>query len=294
MCRDRALYAYYPRSRPHRVPPKAGPRPSRQATFRAGGVDARIDIDPEVGTPGEQLFENYSIEDVPGAGSFENYPNRNSVPYKEIYGLKNAKTVYRGTFRMTGWCETMRSVVALDWLNDKPVKGFKGKTYADMTKFLTKAKPGEDAAKATARFLGMKPYSAVMKRLGWLGLYSDKQLPKDKDNPLDYMNVLTLEKMSMDKGDIDMIVMNHEFIAEYNDGKREFLTSTLIDYGVPGEDTSIARTVSLPAAIAVRMILEKKITKPGVLIPVYPEIYEPILDELEEMGIKFVERKTKL
>ena len=248
----------------------------------------------EVSYPGEQLFENYSIEDVPGAGSFENYPNRNSVPYKEIYGLKSAKTVYRGTFRMTGWCETMRSVVALDWLNDKPVKGFKGKTYADMTKFLTKAKPGEDAAKATARFLGMKPYSAVVKRLGWLGLFADKPLPKDKDNPLDYMNVLTLEKMSMAKGDIDMIVMHHEFIAEYKGGKRELLTSTLIDYGVPGEDTSIARTVSLPAAIAVRMILEKKITKPGVLIPVYPEIYEPILDELEEMGIKFVERNTKL
>src|SRR4030042_4694349 len=62
----------------------------------------------EVSVPGEQLFENYNLQDVPGVGAFENYPNRNSVPYKEIYGLKDAKTVYRGTFRMHGWCETMR------------------------------------------------------------------------------------------------------------------------------------------------------------------------------------------
>ena len=47
--------------------------------------------------PGEELFENYSIQDVPNVGSFENYPNRNSVPYKDIYGLKYAKTVYRGS-----------------------------------------------------------------------------------------------------------------------------------------------------------------------------------------------------
>ena len=62
----------------------------------------------EISIPGEQLFEHYYLQDVKGVGTFENYPNRNSVPYKDIYGLKDAKTVYRGTFRMTGWCETFR------------------------------------------------------------------------------------------------------------------------------------------------------------------------------------------
>jgi hypothetical protein len=41
---------------------------------------------------------------------------------------------------MTGWCETMRKIVALGWLNDKPLKGFKGKTYGDITRFLVCAK----------------------------------------------------------------------------------------------------------------------------------------------------------
>ncbi|MFH0816904.1 MAG: saccharopine dehydrogenase C-terminal domain-containing protein [Methanobacteriota archaeon] len=244
--------------------------------------------------PGEELFENYVIEDVPGAGAFENYPNRNSVPYKKIYCLKDAETVYRGTFRMTGWCETLRAIVALGWLQDKPLKGFKGKTYADVTRALVKAKPKDCLACAVADFLDLPHHAAIVKRLEWLGLFSDKPLPKDRDNPLDYLNVISLEKMEIGKKDKDMIVMNHEFIAEYKGGKRELITSTFVDYGEVGGDTAIARTVSVPAAIAVRMILEKKITKPGVLIPVDPQIYNPILNELEKYGIKFVERKTGL
>ena len=242
----------------------------------------------EVSIPGEQLFENYTIQDVPGIGSFENYPNRNSIPYKEIYGLKDAKTVYRGTFRMTGWCETLRKIVALGWLGEEPVKGFSGKTYGDLTRTLIGVGPKDDLIKSTARFLGLEPYSTVIKRLEWVGIFSEEPLPEDKSSPLDYLNVLTLKKMSLGEDERDMIVMHHEFIAEYL-SKKEHITSTLIDYGIPNGDSSISRTVTLPAAVAVKMILEGQIKITGVHIPVIPEIYNPILDELEPMGIKFNE-----
>lgn len=243
----------------------------------------------EVSIRGEKLFENYTIQDVPEAGSFENYPNRNSVPYKQIYGLKHATTVYRGTFRMTGWCETMRRIVALGWLGDKPVSGFSGKTYGDLTRKLIGAGSKDDLSQAVARFLGLKSYSAVIKRLEWLGLFSDEPLPDDRNNPLDYLNVLTLKKMSLKPEERDMVVMHHEFVAEYP-SKKEYITSTLVDYGIPNGDSSVSRTVALPAAIAVKMILEEKIDNTGVHIPVIPEIYNPILDELEEMDIIFHEK----
>jgi len=242
----------------------------------------------EVNVPGEKLFENYVLQDVPGVGTFENYPNRDSVPYKDIYGLKDAKTVYRGTFRMTGWCETLRSIVALGWLNDKPVEGFSGRTYGELTRRLIGAGSNDDLVKATAKYLDLKEYSAVIKRLEWLGLFSDTPLPEDKDNPLDYLNVLTLNKMKLGENERDMIIMHHEFIAEYPD-KKEYITSTLLDYGIPNGDSAVSRTVALPAAIAVKMILNGKIDLTGVHIPVIPDIYNPILDELEEMNIKFTE-----
>ena len=243
--------------------------------------------------PGEELFENYRMEVVPDVGTFENYPNRNSVPYKEIYGLKDAQTVYRGTFRMTGWCETMRNVVALGWLGEEALSGFNGKTFADATRHLIGVGPEGCVETAVAKFLGLKPYATVLKRLCWLGLFSDRALPEDVDNPLDWMNVLTLEKMALGKDERDMIVMHHEFVAEYPD-RKEHITSTFLDFGILGGDTSIARTVSLPAAIAVRMVLEGKITEPGVHIPVSPGIYNPILDELSNIGINFKEVTTTL
>ncbi len=248
----------------------------------------------EVNVPGEQLFENYYIQNVPEAGAFENYPNRNSVPYKDIYGLRDAQTVYRGTFRFTGWCETMRRVVALGWLRDDPIPGFTGTTYGSLTRHLIGAASGADLAKATAKFLGVDPFATVIKRFEWLGLFGDEPLPKDKNTPLDYLNVITLKKMIIGEHEKDMIVMHHEFVAEFPDGKKEYLTSTLVDYGIPGEDTSVARTVSLPAAIAVRLILDGKIKDTGCHIPVSPTIYNPILDELEPYNVVFKERKHPL
>ena len=247
----------------------------------------------EVNIPGEKLFEHYTLQDVPGVGTFENYPNRDSIPYKEIYNLKDAETVYRGTFRMTGWCETLRCIVALGWLNDRSLDVFSGKTYGDLTRKLINAKPDDDLVRATAKYLGLKEYSAVIKRLEWLGLFSDIPLPDDKDNPLDYLNVITLDKMKLGKNESDMIIMHHELIAEYSNGK-EYITSTLLNHGSPNGDSAVSRTVALPAAIAVKMILEGQIDIAGVYIPVIPEIYDPILDELEEMNVKFVEKSRHI
>jgi saccharopine dehydrogenase-like NADP-dependent oxidoreductase len=64
----------------------------------------------------------------------------------------------------------------------------------------------------------------------------------------------------------------------------------MLDFGNTNEDTAIARTVALPAAIGAKLILENKIQHKGIHIPVIPEIYNPILDELETLNIKMVEQ----
>ncbi|HUW92413.1 MAG TPA: saccharopine dehydrogenase C-terminal domain-containing protein, partial [Bacteroidales bacterium] len=53
--------------------------------------------------------------------------------------------------------------------------------------------------------------------------------------------------------------------------------------------TSIARTVALPASMAVKNILSGRIKLSGVYRPVLPELYNPILDELESVGIRMHE-----
>jgi len=121
--------------------------------------------------------------------------------------------------------------------------------------------------------------------LEWLGLFSDEPLPEAEPTLLDVMTAQFLKLMSFGEKERDLIILIHEFIAEYPNDKKERITSTLIDFGIPGGDSSMARTVSLPAAIATRMILQGEIKLTGVHGPVLPEIYNPVLNELEKMNI---------
>ena len=110
---------------------------------------------------------------------------------------------------------------------------------------------------------------------------------------LDSVCNLFEQKLKYAPGERDMIVMHHEFIAEYPD-RKEKITSTMIDYGIPDGDSSMSRTVALPVAIASKMILEGSIDLIGVHRPVMPEVYEPILKELETLDIKLEEHTHKL
>ncbi|MEA2054761.1 MAG: saccharopine dehydrogenase C-terminal domain-containing protein [Candidatus Thermoplasmatota archaeon] len=248
----------------------------------------------EVRVLGGKLFEHYAIKTIEGAGHFENYPNRNSIPYIDVYDIPETETIYRGTLRNIGWCETMKKIADLGYLDETERDDIKELTFKEFLRKLIKSTEGNDLKKDLAKYLGIDTYSAVMKRLEWLGLLSDKPLPKDKKSPIDILNNKMLEKLKFESGERDMIVLRHEFIAEYPQHDREYITSTLIEYGVPHEDFAVARTVGLPAAIAVKMILKEKIVIRGVHIPVIPEIYNPVLDELEQMGITFKEKTEVL
>lgn len=105
---------------------------------------------------------------------------------------------------------------------------------------------------------------------------------------MDMFSALLQKKLVMAPGDLDLIVLYHRFIAVYGD-KNKLITSTLVDTGISGGHSAMSRTVSLPAAIAADLILNKKITMTGVHIPVQPDIYNPVLDALTGMDIVFKE-----
>jgi saccharopine dehydrogenase-like NADP-dependent oxidoreductase len=132
-----------------------------------------------------------------------------------------------------------------------------------------------------------------MMALEWLGLLDDAPVSDQATTLLDVLADQMLVKMPYREGERDMVVLVHEFSAVYSD-RKEYITSTLVDYGIPGGDTSMARTVGLPAAIATRMILDGEINLTGVHIPVVPEIYKPVLKELEQLDIVCVEKTEVL
>lgn len=110
---------------------------------------------------------------------------------------------------------------------------------------------------------------------------------------LDALCQLFVAKLAYAPGERDMLVMQHTFVAEFAD-RIETLTSSLTDFGIANGDTSMSRTVSYPVAIATRLVLEGKYTKPGLSIPIVPELYLPILKELANLDIHFIERTVKV
>jgi len=261
---------------------------SPRGVILAGRNSARFLRDgEEVAIPGQELFDNYWIVPIEGLGDFEGYPNRNSLPYIETYGIPTTKEMFRGTLRNIGWCPTLKTLSELGLFSNEERDDMDTLTFKELTAGLI-GSAGEDLKADLAAFLGIETDSLVMSNLDWLGLLSDDLLPAGQRTLLDVLAARMLEKMAYDPGERDMIILQHEFLAQYRD-RQEKITSTLIDFGIPHGDSAMSRTVSLPAAIGVKLILQGQIGARGVQTPVIPEIYEPVLAELEQLGIRCVE-----
>jgi saccharopine dehydrogenase (NADP+, L-glutamate forming) len=269
---------------------------SPRGVLMAGGNAARFRREGEVvEIPGPELFLNYWCVPVEVEGRpipFEAYPNRDSLPYAETYGITSARTMFRGTLRNQGWCAILKKVADLGLLVATE-SDLSGLTYAQFMANLIGKKSPRGIKQAVARKIGLAPINFIIAAMDWLGLFSSAPLPASCSSPLDVLTTTMLAKMPFAPEERDLLILQHQFVAAFPDHK-EKITSTMIDFGIPGGDTSMNRTVGLPAAVGVRLILEGKISARGVLVPVLPEIYEPALVELERLGLQFSEETVRV
>ena len=241
----------------------------------------KVTVDPE------NLFKDRFSYDFPGLGELEVYPNRDSVSYTGIYGIPEAVTMFRGTFRYRGWCETLDAMKSLNML-DITVKDYSEMSYAE---FLAE-RAGMDVRGLRATIsdkMGWYENSGPLRSLDFLGFFSDEKLSYGSTSPFEITADRMISRMSLSENDRDVVMMQHIFLASYPGGKKEVIKSSMLDYGSLSTNTAVARTVALPASIAVKLILNEEINLTGVHRPVLPEIYVPILKELSKLGIEMKE-----
>eukprot|EP00730_Choanoeca_flexa_P013244 TRINITY_DN5109_c0_g1_i1.p1 TRINITY_DN5109_c0_g1~~TRINITY_DN5109_c0_g1_i1.p1 ORF type:complete len:450 (+),score=150.86 TRINITY_DN5109_c0_g1_i1:48-1397(+) len=267
---------------------------SARGVLLAAGNNARHLEDGKVVEVNSPALLSEGVREIPiyPAFAFEGYPNRDSVPYSERYNIPEAKTVVRGTLRYKGNPAFVKSFADAGFLNDDPQDYLQESASpiawcAVMAKLLGCGE-GEDELSATySKKAGLdnSPERArILAGLKWFGLFSNEQVPR-KSSLLDSLAEQLAIKLKYQDGERDMIMMQHKFHITKADGAKEIRTSTMLEYGIPHGATAMARTVGIPCGIAVQLVLDGKITEKGVLAPLTPNLYNPIIELLEAEGI---------
>jgi len=220
---------------------------------------------------------------------FEGYANRDSLSYRKSYGLEDISTMFRGTLRKKGFCRAWDIFIQLGMTSDdyKMIDSHSMKC-SDFTNLFLPKNDKISLEEKFCNYLSISLDSEDFKKIEWLGLFSDTIIGLDNLTPAQFLQKIAESKLSLDSNDKDMVVMQHQF--EYLiDDSTNVLHSSLIVFGDNQINTAMAKTVGLPVAISVKLILSGAINLSGVKIPTSKDIYLPVLNELEDNGITFIE-----
>lgn len=242
--------------------------------------------------PYQRVFRRTERVNIPGYGSFEGYANRDSLKYREAYGLQHAQTIYRGTFRRPGFSRAWNVLVQLGATDDSYVmEGSEKMSNRDFINSFLYYHPTDSVETKVAQQLHIDLDSDEMFRLEWLGLFDDTVFPGLKNaTPAQMLLNILEKKWTPSENDKDMIVMWHRFVYSLN-GEQKEKHAYLVTIGDNKIHSAMSKTVGLPAGIGAKLLLENHPKKYGVLIPVIREVYEPVLNELAEFGIKTEEKQ---
>ena len=235
------------------------------------------------------VFNQTEKINIDQLGDFDSYANRDSLKYIKLYGLDEIDTMFRGTLRRKGFCESWEIIALLGLTDDEVYLNTFNKSYKDLIlSQLFNKENVIDLKKEIELKVSRKISEETYNKLLWTELFTcNRKLKNEKMTLAQVVESLLVKKWNFEEKDKDMIVMQHDF--EYQKNNRLLnKKSTLVVYG-DENFSAMSKTVGLPLAIATKLILENKINYYGVKIPDISMIYEPILKELEDYKINFNE-----
>lgn len=240
--------------------------------------------------PYHKLFRRTEFLEVEGFGRFEAYANRDSLKYRDIYGLQNAETCYRGTIRRVGFSKAWDVFVQLGMTDDTYIiDDSEHMSNRDFVNLFLPYHPTDSVEIKFRHQLKIDQDDVIWDKLLELDLFSKSVVTGLKNaTPAQMLEKILSYKWTLQPEDKDMIVMYHKIGYEIN-GEQKQIDATMVCLGDDQTYTAMAKTVGLPVAIATLKILNGEITTSGVQLPTAKEVYLPILEELEQYGVVFKE-----
>ena len=262
----------------------------------AGSDGARFLSDGRVCyVPYHRIFQEYKLIEVPGWGSYEGYANRDSLKYRDIYDLRDAREILRGTLRSAGFCDAWNVLVQLGITGPGWQMPVGSRTsYRDLLASFS-GRPAHLGVKdLIGPFIGRGEVDRIKEQLEWLGLLSEESVPAGVSSTAGALEHLLLKKWRLEGDQRDLVLMQHEFEYETPEGGKRKLLSTLAQKGENATRTAMTNLVGWPLGAFVKRFMHGEVSARGVLVPTQKEIYEPILKELADRGVVFQEHESGL
>ena len=227
--------------------------------------------------PYPRLFRAVRPLDLTGHKDLVGYFNRNSLPYRALYGLDQAETVIRGTLRHRDFCLAWfpLAYLGLNVDTNLPKNSLKWPTPTEVTEILTKE-----------LHYSTQETHKVLDLWAFLGVWDPQGIGAYPSNPAVNLEQRMVERMSLGAQDRDMVVMCHRIRSKGPDGRIVEHRSELVLEGEGGENSAMAQTVGWPLALAVECYLKGQVQESGLQRPLKAHWYQPILKGLEALGIE--------
>ena len=217
---------------------------------------------------------------------FEAFPNRDSLIYKEEYGLSNVTTLIRGSLRYHGHMKILNALKDLKLIDSTPLQHSHAQTWSSyLLRVLGREQEERDKL---VEIVGEKldEDQELMSAIHELGLLSDTPI-EVLSSPIETLARFIEDKYPFKSDERDLVVLLNIIVAEYEEGVRTCTTATLIEYGVVNGFSAMSRCVGLTVGIGCKMVLLGMIAETGVVIPFHPLIIKTTLQVLESEGLSF-------
>ena len=127
--------------------------------------------------PYHKLFRRTEFFEIQGYGKFEGYANRDSLNYREAYGLHNALTLYRGTMRRVGFSKAWNMLVQLGMTDDSySIENSKGMSYREFTNLFLSYSPTDSVELKLRHYLKIDQDDSKWEMLSELNLFDAKKV----------------------------------------------------------------------------------------------------------------------
>lgn len=243
--------------------------------------------------PYPQLFGRSEPLNIAGLKNMVAIPEEDALYCRKIYELTEANTVAKGRIVREGFERIWDILIKLGFTNTTcKIDLFDDRSFRNFLRSLLPYSPDDSLEDLLIKYAGAN--NDDVEKLKWLGLFDNEWPEGYKDiTPAVILQHLLDKKFTMLPQDKDCIVLRHELEYTNKDCLHKF-TATLIAQGEDQRNSALAKAIGLTTGAAAKAILLENIKIKGLHTPIKKEIYDPILNELDDLGVAFHVEEKKI